>query len=142
MKMEKIMKCNEIMNHLQDLWHQKIVGFYEEHGISLIKIEILVILATKEKITLYEIAKMINKPTSNVSPTLRKMANQDLLIKKNSQSDRRIVYFTISEKGQEVLEESKKFFSELADKLITEEFLLDNLYNSLQQYIGMIKNNL
>lgn len=141
MKMEKVIKCNAIMNNLQDLWHQKIIGFYEEHEMSSAKIEILSILDTKEKVTLYEIARVISKPTSNVSPTLRKMANKGLLTKQVSQSDRRIVYFTISKKGKEVLDASKYFFDKLADELVSDETLLDNLYNSLDVYASMIKKN-
>lgn len=141
MKMEKVIKCNAIMNNLQDLWHQKIIGFYEEHEMSSAKIEILSILDTKDKVTLYEIARVISKPTSNVSPTLRKMAVKGLLTKQVSQSDRRIVYFMISKKGKEVLDASKQFFDKLADELVSDETLLDNLYNSLDIYASMIKKN-
>lgn len=131
MKMDKVMKCNTIMNNIYELLHKKIIGFYEEHEMNSVNIEILNILDAKEKVTLYETVRIISKPTSNISPTLRKLAVKGLLTKIVSQSDRRIVYFTISKKGKEALGASKKFFDELAEQLVSDETLLDNVYSSL-----------
>ena len=142
MKMEKIIKCNVIMNHLQDMWEKKTINFFEEHQISPTKLKILNILDSKEKITLFEIARILNKPTSNVSPTLRKMASQGVITKEVSQSDKRIVYFVLNKKGNEILNDSNNYFEELANTLVSDETLLDKLYQTLNDYTSMVENNI
>lgn len=142
MKMKKIIKCNVIMNHLQDMWEKKTINFFEEHQISPTKLKILNILDSKEKITLFEIARILNKPTSNVSPTLRKMASQGVITKEVSQSDKRIVYFVLNKKGNEILNDSNNYFEELANTLVSDETLLDKLYQTLNDYTSMVENNI
>jgi len=142
MKMKKIIKCNVIMNHLQDMWDKKTINFFEEHQISPTKLKILNILDSKEKITLFEIARILNKPTSNVSPTLRKMASQGVITKEVSQSDKRIVYFVLNKKGNEILNDSNNYFEELANTLVSDETLLDKLYQTLNDYTSMVENNI
>lgn len=70
-------------------------------GASHFAILIGIIMCDKKKLCMKDIANFINKDKSTVTQLVNKLIKYDLIEKKYSESDRRICYVILTEKGME-----------------------------------------
>lgn len=104
------------------------------------QLPILILLLKQENLTQIEIAKKVCVKASTMAVVLKKMENNGLIEKKMDENDRRFFYISLTEKGKEIANNTKKILTELekkiTDSLKTEE--KDNLIYCLEKIIDKL----
>ena len=86
-------------------WFQNSVSeFLKPFGVSFQQYNILRILkGTKDWLTMKELKRLMIEKSPNATRLADKLINKGLVERKRSETDRRIVYLAITEKGEELL---------------------------------------
>lgn len=91
--------------------------FEKEYGICLNEGMLLCSLSKTERLSSGEIAEALGLTTSNASKVIKSVENKELVERVLGMQDKRQMYFSLTEKGKELLSEIK------CDKLDMSDFL-------------------
>lgn len=88
---------------------------------------VLLVLWEKNEQAVKAIAKKLILKTNTITPLLKRMEKQDLIIRKRSEEDERKVIIKLSEKGQKLKEKAANVPEHLYSQLLENELDLDDL---------------
>lgn len=77
-------------------------------GMATAHIKVMYIVKKHKKINITELGKMLSSPKPNVTNWTNKLVEMDFVKRVFDESDRRIIYIQLTEKGEEFMEFCKK----------------------------------
>ncbi len=102
---------------------------------------VLMILWENDAMPVNDIAKKLILNTNTITPLLKRMEKQGLLIREKSQEDERKVIIKLTEKGQLLKKEAACVPEQLASELLKSNLTLEDLIK-LKQDLGKIIDQL
>ncbi|HPR33539.1 MAG TPA: MarR family transcriptional regulator [Prolixibacteraceae bacterium] len=112
--------------------------FLEKLGITYPQYLVLMVLWEKDGLPVNDIAKKLILNTNTITPLLKRMEQQGLLIRKRSEKDERIVLVHLSEKGIQLKTEAARIPDELIKHLSDSELKYDDLVKLKESLIAII----
>ena len=98
---------------------------FEGEELTVPQIMLLKVISECGKIKVSEISEEMNLTNSTVSGIIDRLEKSDIVLRERSKEDRRIVYITLSEKGEEMAKEFKRtinvYFENIFSNLSDEE---------------------
>lgn len=88
---------------------------------------VLMVLWENDSLTVNDIARKLILNTNTITPLLKRMEQQGLIIRKRSEEDERKVFVLLSEKGQELKAEASQIPDELIKRLSDSELKIEDL---------------
>lgn len=101
--------------------------FLDELGITYPQYLVLLVLWEEDGITVNDIAGKLILNTNTITPLLKRMEQQDLIIRKRSEKDERKVIVHLTPKGIQLKEKAVSIPEELARRLSDNELNTDEL---------------
>ena len=105
---------------------------------------VLMVLWENEKLTVNAIAKKLLLQTNTVTPLLKRLEKQGLIVRERSYEDERKVMVHLSKKGIDLQEEAAKIPEQLASGLISDNLQVSDLIKlkeQLHQVIDLLSKN-
>ncbi|HPY96286.1 MAG TPA: MarR family transcriptional regulator [Candidatus Cloacimonadota bacterium] len=144
--MEKIEvgeKLNEVTNAIAKLMGN--VEFMQRKCSKLGRVEcnlLHILLHTNSMITMKELANKLGVTHSRVTHLIDSLERKDLVVRKQSDADRRIYYTQINDKGKTMVEkyisESVEKYHKVLHKLTDNERV--SIYEALDLWLNLLKN--
>lgn len=100
--------------------------FLDAVGITYPQYLVLMVLWENDGLSVNEIAKKLILNTNTITPLLKRMEKQDLIIRKRSENDERKVLVQLTHKGIQLQEEAAKIPEELVKRLSDSKLNVDD----------------
>lgn len=111
-------------------------------GVTLAQCHVIVETGRKQKISVNELAGLLNLDKSTVSKTVDQLVNKNSMIRETDPNDRRYVMLKLTIKGEELFrsieQQMENYFTDTLD-LIPEE-KREQVIDSLQLFSEVLKN--
>jgi DNA-binding MarR family transcriptional regulator len=101
--------------------------FLDKLGITYPQYLVLMVLWERDQVLVNDIAKKLLLNTNTITPLLKRMEQQGLIIRKRSELDERKVNVLLTEKGLQMEEQASKIPGELTKRLIDSELDVEDL---------------
>ncbi|MCX7987640.1 MAG: MarR family transcriptional regulator [Bacteroidales bacterium] len=101
--------------------------FLEKLNITYPQYLVMMILWENDSIAVSEIAKKLILNTNTITPILKRMEQQGLIVRTRSDEDERKVFVTLTELGQKLKEEAAKIPEALINRLLNSELKVEDL---------------
>lgn len=101
--------------------------FLDNLGITYPQYLVLMVLWENDSLPVNDIAKKLILNTNTITPLLKRMEQQGLLIRKRTDKDERKVIVQLTEKGKFLQEDAAKIPEELVKRLSDSELKLDDI---------------
>ncbi len=101
--------------------------FLDELGITYPQYLVLMVLWENDNLTVNDIAKKLILNTNTITPLLKRMEQQGLIVRQRSQADERKVLVKITGQGIDLQEKASGIPQELTRRLAESELKLDDL---------------
>ncbi|MCA1054957.1 MarR family transcriptional regulator [Rossellomorea aquimaris] len=111
----------------------------EEIGVTYPQYLALLVLWEKEKITVKELGKKLFLDSGTLTPMLKRMENNGLLIRERSKEDERSVIISLTEKGAGLKEKASCIPSRLLENLDMDTSELEQFNQTLTTVLGKLK---
>ena len=108
-------------------------------GITYPQYLVLMVLWETPEMSVNEVAQTLILNTNTITPLLKRMEIQGLLVRKRSAQDERKVMVSLSEKGQNLKLEAASIPLKLAENLLSEGFSLPEMLNLKQKLEEIIQ---
>jgi len=102
----------------------------EKLGITYPQYLALLVLWEEDGLTVKQIAKQLLLNTNTLTPLLKRMENQELILRKRSMEDERKVFIHLTEKGREMKKEALQIPANLIEDM---DYPLDQLMDLKKQ---------
>ena len=113
--------------------------YLDKLGITYPQYLVMMVLWEEKKLTVKEITNRLVLNTNTVTPLLQRMEKQNLLIRKKSTEDTRVVYVSLTKKGEALKEKAVRIPQKLSEKLMKGPFSVEELINLKQNLTSMIE---
>ncbi len=113
--------------------------YLDKLGITYPQYLVLMILWEEENKTVNEIAKKLILNTNTITPVLKRMEQQGLVMRQRSGEDERKVLVKLTENGQAMQEAAAQIPLELVKRLSESDLKIDDLVK-LKEYLGVLIN--
>lgn len=127
-------KITSLTQHNTELSSLLMLLFYEEHGITDLKLKVLEVISDHDTITLNTLAKKLFKASANLSVVITEMEEEEFLKRVKSNTDGRIMYIRILPKGTKIYELYSKQVSNIFTKVLGNGDELEKLVEALTNY--------
>ncbi|WPC17291.1 MarR family transcriptional regulator [Pediococcus inopinatus] len=104
------------------------------------QLRVLRLLVAKEPLTNSQIVEELDIRPSSASVLVSKLADSGLVKKVDSPDDKRVTFISLTDKGRESLEKSRRFKNELSDSFF--ETLSDEEQQQFKSYMQKLLQNL
>lgn len=101
--------------------------FLDKLGITYPQYLVLMVLWERDQVLVNDIAKKLLLNTNTITPLLKRMEQQGLIIRKRSELDERKVNVQLTEKGLQMEEQASKIPQELTKRLADSELDVEDL---------------
>lgn len=101
---------------------------------------VMLVLWEHKTLAVTQITKLLLLDTSTLTPLLKRLEKMNLLWRKRSESDERVVMIGLTEKGEKLQQEASLIPSQLVEGLKFREEELIQLYQLLYKYIHQFVN--
>lgn len=101
--------------------------FLDKLGITYPQYLVLMVLWERDQVLVNDIAKKLLLNTNTITPLLKRMEQQGLIIRKRSELDERKVNVQLTEKGLQMEEQASKIPQELTRRLADSELDVEDL---------------
>lgn len=101
--------------------------FLDKLGITYPQYLVLMVLWERDQVLVNDIAKKLLLNTNTITPLLKRMEQQGLIIRKRSELDERKVNVQLTEKGLQMEEQASKIPQELTKRLVDSELDVEDL---------------
>ncbi len=115
--------------------------FLDKLGITYPQYLVLMILWEKEAMPVNDIAKTLVLNTNTITPLLKRMEKQGLVLRKKSTEDERKVIVKLTENGKTLKEQAAFIPENLATEILKSELSLDDL-KKMKQDLGKMIDHL
>lgn len=88
---------------------------------------VLMVLWENDSLAVNDIAKKLLLNTNTITPLLKRMEQQDLVIRKRSEKDERKVLVQLTEKAESLKEKASEIPGELLNRLSDSDLILEDL---------------
>lgn len=112
----------------------------EPLGLTYPQYLVMLVLWEKEKLNVKELGKLLQLDSGTLTPVLKRMELQKLIIRERAKEDERVVNISLTESGKKLKEQALKVPYGLAEKtdieikdLIELRTLLDKVINSFKE---------
>ncbi|MCG8697010.1 MAG: MarR family transcriptional regulator [Bacteroidales bacterium] len=111
--------------------------YLDELGITYPQYLVLMILWEEDRVPVNDIAKKLILNTNTMTPLLKRMEQQGIVIRERSKDDERKVIVRLTEKGKQMREPAALIPEKLVKHLLDGEFKVDDL-KKLKDDLGVI----
>jgi DNA-binding MarR family transcriptional regulator len=112
----------------------------KKFGITYPQYLVMLVLWEHKTLAVTQITKLLLLDTSTLTPLLKRLEKMNLLWRKRSESDERVVMIGLTEKGEKLQQEASLIPSQLVEGLKFREEELIQLYQLLYKYIHQFVN--
>ena len=136
----------ELIHTIEHVTHKMLVRMKQtaEHDLGISHILVLHELRINGECRPSDLARILNFTPASLTHLSTKLAKHKLITKRQDETDRRVSYWTITKKGESILDQAqeegqvvrKELFSHLSDE---EQNALLNIYKKLEQSLTIVK---
>jgi DNA-binding MarR family transcriptional regulator len=132
---ESLDRVNRVLNHLTQV-------FLSQHGLSMPRYRVLRYLQSRPDVNMSEIQSSLLVCGSTLTELVDGLVRNELVLRLRDESDRRMVYLRLTEKGREAYREVLAFRCErLQEALAGEETGLNDINAVLNSVYAKLKQN-
>jgi DNA-binding MarR family transcriptional regulator len=118
-------------------------SYTHEVGLTVPAAYVLLLLSSKKGALSTQIAPLLGMEAGSITRLLKSMEEQQLILRRSDQEDKRQVSVYLTEKGRKMRQKAKKIvksFNEKLEKRISKDSL-DQFLKILDQIVGIAENN-
>ena len=134
------MNTNDILNKLMEISHQPFLIFANRVGEKPDNaLKTLQLLATEEQVTAGRISEHLDIKPSSVTQIIKKLEATDMIARVKSETDARVTFVILTEKGNENLKERGTISTDLKEELF--KGFSEQELEQLESYLTRISKN-
>ncbi|WP_394232160.1 MarR family winged helix-turn-helix transcriptional regulator [Niallia oryzisoli] len=135
MDMKKMLvEANQYSEEIKLIFIKEYKKILDEHDLSSKQSLVLSILEKKRRLTMNEVAELINGTPSAASQFIRKLESNQYVKREVNKANRREVFVSLDKKGEEFFEEMNA-----ADDMVFEKYFIKLSPEDIQNYFNILK---